>query len=354
MPDPERDPERNETSKGEENPNGAKWRANRTMLKMESVAPKIVVDPQLGRTIKYDEFTGTIGAHPEAIEGTKPAPEITAELASALHDEWRETQRQEDGTFTPRVETTIDQAWITSHGTNQVDVADTEFADLPSDWQVENAAAAKVVTDYLAQKGLYDEKVSYGKGGDIDFHYKSGLDFSDPAVRAEAGQIIHNAWLKRKNNADARGGELDVPFDQLPQDEQDKDLRQVELALQQEAARRIPDRRDRYSMTTYDTLKHQKDVLRGAPESDYSTRFSYGDIFINSAHKADTMRQRAEQLAAQQDKARVAKLETTLRGRLALKVQGYKREEVYDLNNSSPSVSKYTTAYVKQEKSKRQ
>jgi hypothetical protein len=140
-----------------------------------------------------------------------PKAEAAAAVASALHEDWRKTRKQEDGTFEPRVKGTRDEAWIATHGTDQVDIANTTYADLPADWQAENKAAAEVVV------GILD-----GANG--------AVDLSDPAQHASVGATIHDAWLSR--NEWARGGELDVPFDQLPPAEQAKDIDQMVIAQQ--------------------------------------------------------------------------------------------------------------------------
>lgn len=130
-------------------------------------------------------------------------------VASALHNDWRQSRLQDDLSYEPRVKTTKDEAWIASHGTDQVDIANTDFAELPSDWQAENKAAATVVVGLL------------GRGA---------IDLSAEDQRLQAGSVIHDAWLSR--NDYARGGELDVPFGQLPPEEQAKDLAHVLIAQQ--------------------------------------------------------------------------------------------------------------------------
>jgi phage portal protein BeeE len=133
-------------------------------------------------------------------------------IASAFHEDWRKTRLLADGSHEPRAKTTTDQAWIAKHGTDQVDIANTRYADLPKDWQAENKAAADVVAGILARHG-------------------GTVDLNDPKTREQVGEEIHQAWLSRPNNAYAKGGKLDVPFAQLPADEQDKDLDQVTVAL---------------------------------------------------------------------------------------------------------------------------
>ena len=136
--------------------------------------------------------------------------EKVTNLASALHEDWRKTRLQEDGTFEARVKSTKDEAWIAGHGTDQVDIANTEYVDLPEDWQAENKAAAAVIVGILSET-------------------PEATDLSDEEHLNMAGEKIHTAWLAR--NEWAKGGDLDVPFKDLPADEQAKDINQLKIAL---------------------------------------------------------------------------------------------------------------------------
>jgi hypothetical protein len=134
----------------------------------------------------------------------------TEVLASEFHDNWRKEYLKDDGTYEPRVRPTIDIAWSAEHdGATTVDIAGTDFEDLPDDWQAQNEDAAEVVVELLEEAN-----------GDIN------LD--DPEVVAEVGSEIHDAWLSR--HPEVVGGELDVPFAQLPPAEQAKDIDQVRVA----------------------------------------------------------------------------------------------------------------------------
>lgn len=133
-------------------------------------------------------------------------------LGSAFHEDWRKTRLDEaTGAFEPRVKETKDTAWIEANGTDQVDIANSTYDQLPEDWKAENKAAAEVVVGIMVD----------GDGV---------IDLSDEATRVEAGGIVHDAWLSR--NEWAKGGELDVPFDQLIPEEQAKDISQIEVAQQ--------------------------------------------------------------------------------------------------------------------------
>lgn len=132
-------------------------------------------------------------------------------VATALHEDWRKTRKQKDGSYEPRMKDTKDARWIKAHGSSQVDIANTPYHELPSDWQAENKAAAEVVESIILRRA--------GK-----------VDLSNPRVRQVVGDEIHQEWLQR--NKWAAGGELDVPFDKLPKAEQDKDLDQMARALE--------------------------------------------------------------------------------------------------------------------------
>lgn len=137
--------------------------------------------------------------------------EAVKALASELHENWRKTRLKEDGSFEPRVKATKDEAWIVEHGTDQVDIANTKYEGLPSDWKAENKAASEVIVGIMIERN-------------------GQINLDDPAQRSEIGTVIHDAWLNR--NDWARGGELDVPFDQLPPEEQAKDIDQLIIAQQ--------------------------------------------------------------------------------------------------------------------------
>ncbi len=143
---------------------------------------------------------------PNQSEVTRHAVEA---LATEFHEDWRKTRLDENGAYEPRVKQTADEAWVEAHGTDQVDIANTEYADLPADWQAENKAAAEVVVGIMVESD-------------------GNVDLNNEEVRNNVGNAVHDAWLSR--NEWAKDGELGVPFEQLPADEQAKDISQVEVA----------------------------------------------------------------------------------------------------------------------------
>jgi hypothetical protein len=143
--------------------------------------------------------------------------ELSENIAFELHEEWRKTRLKEDGSYDPRWKAIKDKEFASKlegqvlpsyirkneTGVYEIDIANAHYNQLSPDWQAENKAAGKVVAQII----------------------ESGKRLT----RSQVGNIIHNAWLER--NAWAKDGELGVPFDKLPKNEQDKDIAQFEVAL---------------------------------------------------------------------------------------------------------------------------
>ena len=138
-------------------------------------------------------------------------------VAFELHEAWRRPRLQADGTYEPRWKKIKDEKFVedvkkqgnlpayvrvNEAGEYEIDMANACYFQLSEDWKGENKAAAEVVASMV----------------------ETGKDYTD----AEAGEIIHNAWLER--NSWAVSTELGVPFSELPADEQEKDLVQYRIA----------------------------------------------------------------------------------------------------------------------------
>jgi len=158
-------------------------------------------------------FVAAAVADEDENEELEVSPEALAiavdALAEAFHEEWRKTRLNSEGEYTPRIKTTTDESWIAENKTNQVDIANTNYPDLPADWQAENKSAAKIIVEIINEN-------------DDD------LDLSDSETRLSAGERIHAAWLSR--NEWAKGTELEAPFSQLSEEEQAKDIEQLIIA----------------------------------------------------------------------------------------------------------------------------
>lgn len=141
---------------------------------------------------------------------------LSYSLGSDLHDIWRSNRKKEDGTYEPRIKKSKDEDWNISHGTDEVDIANCSFDQLPSNWQYENLEAAKVVIDLVYDKIIVGELI--------------GPDEID-----KMASIVHQEWLKRNTwVCDPNYGDpkLTVPYKKLSKEEQDKDKVQVEYACQ--------------------------------------------------------------------------------------------------------------------------
>lgn len=132
-------------------------------------------------------------------------------LASELHEAWREQRKKDDGTYEPRIKTSNDEEWNEAHNTNQVDIANTAFKDLPVNWQYENLEAARVVIS-LVYDFVLDNRI-----------------FSKIEIEQMA-EIIHNEWLKRNSwvyDKTYGNSDLAVSYSELSKEEQDKDKAQI-------------------------------------------------------------------------------------------------------------------------------
>lgn len=135
-----------------------------------------------------------------------------AELGSLLHDEWRAPRKKEDGTFEPREKSTKDEAWVKARGTDKVDIANTDYNNLPEDWKGENKASAEVAM------ALIHEANSRGDMFDTDIFIE------------EASDKIHDAWLQR--NGSWAPPEQNKPYAELSEDEKEKDRAIVRKAIE--------------------------------------------------------------------------------------------------------------------------
>ena len=167
----------------------------------------------------WNEIRARIGSDIEA--PTDRDTRVTV-LGIALHELWLRTRHRmpnsevmyADGRLEPRIKKTTDEDWVEAHsGVDQVDIASKFFTDLPYDWEAENLAAADVIDELVQEFGGAEH-----------------VNLIDDEVRQKCGEIIHNKWLER--NTYAKGGDLDVPFAELPADEQAKDLVQLQFACE--------------------------------------------------------------------------------------------------------------------------
>lgn len=142
---------------------------------------------------------------------SKELQKNTNKLAGLLHEEWREPRKKENGTFKPRMKKTKDEKWIKINGTNVVDIANTNYDNLPSDWQAENKASAEVAMDQI-------------------YKAKSNNENMDKYFIESASSVIHDEWLKR--NGEWAPEEQKMPYYKLSDEEKQKDRAIIEKAIQ--------------------------------------------------------------------------------------------------------------------------
>ena len=133
--------------------------------------------------------------------------EIIKKIASAFHEKWRK-----DRLYKPMIEKSEDKDWTKKHGTDLVDIANTEFEDLPSNWRGENIEAAKVVVELV-----YEKVVNW-------------LEIT-PEMIEEMSKIVHEKWLER-NWIEWSFENQRVDYEDLSEEEKAKDRIQIEIAIQ--------------------------------------------------------------------------------------------------------------------------
>ena len=133
------------------------------------------------------------------------------ELGSLLHDEWRAPRKQDGGAYEPRVKTTRDTAWIDAHHSDQVDIANSAYTELPADWQYENQASARVAMKEVWKAIANGEQL-------------------DNAFVEKASDFIHHMWLWR--NSKWAPVELHKPYADLPEEEKEKDRAIIRKAIE--------------------------------------------------------------------------------------------------------------------------
>ncbi len=132
-------------------------------------------------------------------------------LASELHEEWRNNRRLSDGSYNPRIKKTTDSIWINRNDTAEVDIANTPFPELPADWQKENLEASRVAM------------------GEVISAYENGIKL-DSIFIEEASEQVHVEWLAR--NKEWAEEDQKLPYEQLSEDEKEKDRMQVRKAIE--------------------------------------------------------------------------------------------------------------------------
>ena len=141
----------------------------------------------------------------------KQKQELIMRLASVLHEKWRSNRLLPDGTYEPRLKNTTDKYWVNNNNTDEVDIANTSFSNLPLDWQEENIAASIVA--------MHEVITAYEKGISLD-----------SAFIEEASEKVHIEWLVR--NSEWAQENQKLPYAELSEEEKEKDRLQVLQAIE--------------------------------------------------------------------------------------------------------------------------
>ena len=136
---------------------------------------------------------------------------LVTQLSSILHDDWRVPRKQEDGTFKSRTKKTKDNTWSEKHGTNEVDIANTDYVNLPKDWKSEYIISAEVAMDEIYKA------------------IENGQELNDGFVE-QASEVIHIKWLER--NGSWAPAEQNKPYAKLSDKEKGKDRVIIKRAVE--------------------------------------------------------------------------------------------------------------------------
>jgi len=143
------------------------------------------------------------GPTPEQMRA-KETEERIKSLGSQLHEEWRKPRYREDSKdYEPRIKKTKDEAWSQAHGgAVEVDIANTPYEGLPSEWQGENKISAEVAIT------------------EVEKAIKVGTPLNESFIEA-ASSTLHDKWLER--NGSWAPVEQNKPYAELSEEEKEKD-----------------------------------------------------------------------------------------------------------------------------------
>lgn len=109
------------------------------------------------------------------------------------------------------IEKSGDEKWIKEHWTNKVDIANTKFEDLPSNWKYENIEAAKIAVLLVYKKVVNWEEIT-------------------SEMIEEMSKLVHEKRLER-NWIKWSFENQRVDYEDLSEEEKAKDRVQIEIAI---------------------------------------------------------------------------------------------------------------------------
>lgn len=153
------------------------------------------------------------GPTPEPIRRKNETEERIKSLGGQLHEEWRKPRwREESKDYEPRVKKTKDQEWSGTHnGAIEVDIANTPYEDLPSEWQGENKISAEIAVT------------------EVERVIETGVPLDESFIEA-ASSTLHDKWLER--NGSWAPPEQNKPYSELSEEEKEKDRVIIRKAIE--------------------------------------------------------------------------------------------------------------------------
>ena len=135
-------------------------------------------------------------------------------LASVLHDIWRKPRLLENGTYEPKIKTTTDGYWVLAYNTDEVDIANTDYEDLPTDWQESNKFAAIDAIGIIVATALPPQ-------------YTGELD---DAYIETASSYLHDAFINRRKGDVPK--EQNIPYSELSEELKELDRNIIRKAIE--------------------------------------------------------------------------------------------------------------------------
>lgn len=141
-------------------------------------------------------------------------PYLMQRFLKLSYNKWRNTRKRLDGTYEPKWKESTDDKWNKEHGTNCVDIANTEYEDLPRNRQYERMVAVSVVIDLVLD-------------------WIESWEIITPEIIEKMSSVIHDKWLERRiDTGELLDSSLAVPYENLSEEEKGKDRNHIYIAIQ--------------------------------------------------------------------------------------------------------------------------
>ena len=180
---------------------------------MFAMAKKYVdtLEPSCGNLESQDKING-FNLSNEELGKNLDMKKFVKKIAWIFHESWRKSRIDKNGVCESIMEKSEDEEWTKKHRTEMVDIVNTKFEDLPSNWQRENLEAAKVAVGLVYKRVVSWEEIT------------------SEMIEEMAG-VVHIKWLER-NWVKWSFENQRVDYENLSEEEKEKDRAQIELAIQ--------------------------------------------------------------------------------------------------------------------------